>query len=299
MVVETGVYKVMRNHIYLWKNEYWLQTRGVPTGLRLSGIVGRITMDSWRTQMKALMKEHSMITYLLEKYVDDTEVVVENLEAGTRWEDGKLSTSPRTAAEDLASGRSKEEITMEAWAGMASSIIPGLKFTTDFPANNSNGWVPMLDFELWKVEEQDPNSPGVTRQALRYNFFEKKVTNPRVMGKSSAMPHSMKMATLTQEGVRRLCNTSRELEPEEKCRTLSLYMRKLQLSGYSTKLRADILQAAVVTFRRKEKAELLGVAPVHRLGGHNLAARRREKLLGKRDWFRGKKNDWKAKLSAK
>ena len=44
-----------------------------------------------------------------------------------------------------------------------------------------------------------------------------------------------------------MCNTSRELDNKEKCTTLSLYMRKLQLSGYSTRLRADILQAAIQT----------------------------------------------------
>ena len=186
-IVEVSVCKVMRNHVYCWKNEYWLQSLGVPTGLRLSGIVGRLTMNSWRTRMRVLMAE------------------------------------------------------------------------------------------LWREREPDPNN-------LRYNFYEKKITNPRVMDKTSAMPHSMKMATLTQEGVRRLCNSSRELPQQERCNTLSLYMRKLQLSGYSCKLRSDILQAAVVTFHKKEKAEALGIVLVHRPGGHNLAQRRREKLLEKRDW---------------
>ena len=298
-VVETGVYKVMRNHVYLWRNEYWLQSLGVPTGLRLSGIVGRITMDSWRSQIRVLMNENAMVTYLLEKYVDDTEVVVENVEVGTRWDGRALVISPESAQEDLDLRRSREEITMGAWASMASSVIPGLSFTMDYPANNNNSRMPMLDFELWREKEPDPCKPGELRESLRYNFFEKKVTNPRVMDKSSAMPHSMKMATLMQEGVRRLCNSSRELPHQERCATLSLYMRKLQLSGYNTKLRSDILQAAVTTFRRKERAEVLGIVPVHRLGGHNLAQSRREKLLEKKDWFRPKATSWKARLNAR
>ena len=41
-VIEVGVRMVMRNHTYRWKGEMWLQSQGVPTGLKLSGIVGRI-----------------------------------------------------------------------------------------------------------------------------------------------------------------------------------------------------------------------------------------------------------------
>ena len=96
-----------------------------------------------------------------------------------------------------------------------------------------------------------------------------------------------------------MCNTSRELDCAHKCKILTDYMQKLRASGYSAGLRADILQAAVVTFRRKERAEVLGVQPVHRLRGFNALERRREKLSGKRDWFRTKQGHWKAKLRRK
>ena len=43
----------------------------------------------------------------------------------------------------------------------------------------------------------------------------------------------------------------------------------------------------------------MGIAPVHRPGGHNLASRRRDKILEKRDWFRKAGNTWKRKLAEK
>ena len=52
------------------------------------------------------------------------------------------------------------------------------------------------------------------------------MSNPKVMNFESALPHRVKVATLTQEGVRRLCNTSRSLDVEDKCKILTTYMRK-------------------------------------------------------------------------
>ena len=54
----------------------------------------------------------------------------------------------------------------------------------------------MRDCELWKVREPDPENSGQTREALRYSLYEKKISNARVMDKTLAMPHFMKLATL-------------------------------------------------------------------------------------------------------
>ena len=298
-VVQVGVRLVVKNHVYKWKGSYWKQSLGVPTGLRLSAIIGRVTMDVWRYSMQNLMKENNMTEYLLEKYVNDAEVLCENLPVGTRWDGKKMVTTPETEAADRTGDRMRDKITMAAWDGMASSVIPGLKFTTDWASNNNNKRVPMLDFELWCDQEQHPDYPDAMIQVVKYNFFEKAMTNPEVMHQRSAMPHKMKMATLTQEGFMRLCNTSRSLPDKEKCTTLSIYMNKLRKSGYSQKIRTDILEAAVKTFRRKQKEEDLGIRPVHRMGGHDMAARRRSRISGKAHWFRPKKDSWKTRLAEK
>ena len=43
-------------------------------------------MDHWKVKISNLMAENKMAEYLLEKYVDDSEIVTENLPMGTRWE---------------------------------------------------------------------------------------------------------------------------------------------------------------------------------------------------------------------
>ena len=143
---------------------------------------------------------------------------------------------------------------MAVWQEMASNQVPGISFTTNYCSKNESGKVVMLDFQMWKVREEDPDDPGMTREALRNMFFEKKMSNPMVMDDMSAMPHRVKLASLAQEGVRRLCNISQELGNKERCRVLSSFMQKLKVSGYKQATRVNILESAVRTFRHKERA---------------------------------------------
>ena len=295
-VVEIGVLQVVRNHLYSWKDEVWMQKLGVPTGLRLSGIIGRITMDAWMRDMRRLLEDNNMKTYLMEKYVDDCNTILENIPLGSRWEENKVTISEARAEEDRTAKVTNEEVTMKCWADMASTIIPGLRFTCDYPANNVSGRVPMLDFCLWKESVQDENDPMRMKESIRYTFYEKDVSNPRVLDRQTAMPHKMLIATLTQEGVRRLMNMSEGLPTEEKTKVLTKFMKKLLDSGYSQALRYEILKAAVQTYRKKQKAESWGIRPIHRPRGYNKDSRIREKMMTKTSWYRHNPRSWKSKL---
>ena len=55
-------------------------------------------------------------------------------------------------------GLSQQQVTMEAWVGMANGLVTGLKFTYDIGELHPNGKVPMLDFQAWIAVETDP--PG-------------------------------------------------------------------------------------------------------------------------------------------
>ena len=85
-----------------------------------------------------LMAEHNIVSYLNEKYVDDGEVVIENMDLGTRWDGDRLLTTPETVEEDAKLGKHKDQVTMEAWGAMASSLVPGLLFTVDYCSRNES-----------------------------------------------------------------------------------------------------------------------------------------------------------------
>ena len=48
-----------------------------------------------------------------------------------------------------------------------------------------------------------------------YVFYKKPLSNDRVILANSAMPHNVKMATMVNEAIRRLRNTSRSLPLED------------------------------------------------------------------------------------
>ena len=328
-VIEIGVLVVMRNHVYQWRGEVWLQLLGAAIGLRLTGVVARITMDHWQVKVSIMMTANLMVTYMFTKYVDDSNLLMENLGAGARWSKKLQKITYRTedALEDTAHGREPEEVTMRAWGMMASDVIPGLKFTVDFPQNHENRKVPMLDFMVWREpmgmddsqetgaeneikddqgagknlgvqQQQEEKEQRTTRHTIRYEFYEKPVSSSLVMMRDSAMPHRMMMASMTQEGVRRLANTHRKISDKEKCKILGRYMAKLARSGYNQGLRKEILVAAVRTQRKREQAHDLGIRPLHRPGSHGREATRRKKISARSEWFRGKGPSWKDEVDA-
>ena len=94
---------------------------------------------------------------------------------------------------------------------IGNNISSFINLTTDTPSQNESGWMPLLDLQ---VQVRDDNQ-------IFYKFYKKKVSNPLLMLQSSAMPEKVKRATLTEEGIRRLRNTKRELPWEEKAEILS------------------------------------------------------------------------------
>ena len=193
------------------------------------------------------MNTNLMITYMFTKYVDDSNVILENLPKGARWnvKDKKLTYREEDVKEDEENCREPEEVTMKAWGAMASSVIPGLVFTVDYPQLHENRKVPMLDFMVWKekVPSQD-NREEDEKETILYEFYEKPVASKLVMMKDSAMPHRMIMASMVQEGVRRLTNTHRSISDSRKGKILGRYMAKLKASGYPQGMRKEILTAA-------------------------------------------------------
>ena len=106
------------------------------------------------------------------------------------------------------------------------------------------------------------------------------------MLQNSAMPEKVKRSTLTEEGVRRLRNTKREIPWEEKAEILSEFSHKLMLSGYSQKFRSETIKSAVAGYRKQVARADAGVRPLHRPREWQEQERRKKKLLSKTSWYR-------------
>merc|ERR1712242_529095 len=104
---------------------------------------------------------------------------------------------------------------------------------------------------------------------------------------NSALPHRIKITTLCQEVIRRMRNTCRDVSCKRRGEVLSVYMRKLQRSGYSVAMREKVAIAGVRGYLRMVKVEEEGGRKVNRPRQDGEEERRYKRLAGKSSWFRG------------
>ena len=112
--------------------------------------------------------------------------------------------------------------------------------------------MPLLDL---KVQVQE--------NKIFYEFYKKKVSNPLLMLNQSAMPSKVKRASLTQEALRRLRNTKREIPWERKAEILSEFSHKLMVSGYNERFRSDVIKSAVQSYNKQCSQADAGTVPLH------------------------------------
>ena len=86
------------------------------------------------------------------------------------------------------------------------------------------------DFQVW-TEEEDTDQESGTKTRLMFEFYEKPMASKLVIMENSALPHRMKITTLSQEIVRRMRNTCRAVSSKRRGEILSVYMKKLERSA--------------------------------------------------------------------
>ena len=118
-----------------------------------------------------------------------------------------------------------------------------------------------------------------------YKFFKKPVSSPLLMLERSAMPTRIKRNTLAEEGLRRLRNTKRDLPWEMKADILSEFSFSMMLSGYSEKVRCEIIQSVLTGYERQCDRADKGITPLHRPRDYNREERKKKKLLAKSTWY--------------
>ena len=123
-----------------------------------------------------------------------------------------------------------------------------------------------------------------------YSYFEKPTSSKQVLARKSAMSENGKVASLSQDLVRRMKNTSQELPQEQKNEIVDQYSRKLASSGYSRAQIHRIITAGLKGFEKLARKQREGKGNIHRPAAEGAAARNRAKLLGKTTWFKPRKN---------
>ena len=123
-----------------------------------------------------------------------------------------------------------------------------------------------------------------------YMFYSKPMASNMVIQSRSAMPENMKIATLNQEMIRRMINTSEELDTSIRTEVVDNYAKKVINSGYGINQTRNILVGGLKGYERKLKLSLDVTnpkwQPLHPPATFNIQARRKKKVLEKSTWFK-------------
>jgi hypothetical protein len=171
---------------------------------------------------------------------------------------------------------------MEIIKEIAEQVNPMIKLTIDTPCNYEDGKLPVLDVTV-KVNKEMKNR-------IDFEFYEKQTKNPKVILSDSALSSSTKRTVLTQECLRRLRNTKKELGESVRNKHLNNFMLKLKNSGYSRDYRVQIVDSALNAFEKMVEDDRKGIKPLYRdrswKSDERLEAKKKKKL----NWFQNSNN---------
>ena len=98
-------------------------------------------------------------------------------------------------------------------------------------ATDFGGVLPTLDLSIWVREDNK----------TMYMFYSKPMASNMILQSRSAMPENMKIATLNQEVIRRMVNTSEDLDDFIRLEVVDNYARKIINSGYGVNQTRNVM----------------------------------------------------------
>ena len=148
-------------------------------------------------------KSFKIIPEVCTRFKYDIELLIESLETGSNLMEGRIVVDENKKIVDEK--RTDNKITMDIVQKIANSIDPMIKLTVETPCNFADGKLSVLDVTV-NINYKEDNR-------IDFEFFEKPTKNPKVILANSALSTSKKRTILTQECLRRLRNTNKELRP--------------------------------------------------------------------------------------
>ena len=124
-----------------------------------------------------------------------------------------------------------------------------------------------------------------------FKFYEKETTSKRTVQKRTAMEQNTKIQIVSNDLVRRMCNTMEELGEQERHVVIDGYAQKLLNSGYSKEETRSIIVKGLKGYEgRKTRCKLEGRS-LWRTSVESRGARLTKKLTAKTSWYKNKKKN--------
>ena len=288
-VVSVAVRAMFENHLYKFTTKTYRQRAGGPIGLRGTCAVARLLMSHFDVEWMGRVELLKFTVWECMRYMDDGRVILPAFKHGWRWceEEGEIKYCKAWEEEDKT--LSPTEVTRRIVGGTLSGIHQCLKFTTETSEDFGDGWLPTLDV---KLRMSDTNQ-------VEHHFYEKPTNSNVSVQFRSAMEENSKVRGLGNELVRRFLNTSEELLGDEAKTLIDSYAEKLLTSGYKRDQVVRIVVSGIRCYRaRVMRCEREG-RKLYRTAAQSSTTRRRKKLLGKLEWYKGRRQQVRRRMQGR
>ena len=164
-----------------------------------------------------------------------------------------------------------------------NSIYKNIQFESELCEDFKDDKLPTLDFKIWAEKGANEDIP---EGMVLYSYFEKEMTSPYCIMERTAMAENSKIASLSQDLIRRMTNTSEMVPQEVRDEIVEKYVSKLTVSGYNKDQVRRIVEAGLKGYQTKLVKCAKNGTKLHRSAKSTLAGRQKKKLLEKITWFR-------------
>ena len=195
--------------------------------------MARLVMLWWDDKLMVAMMKLNIMTAAGARYMDDVRMFLRGIRLGWRLIKDVLVYKEVWKGEEMKAGMTKLEKTTEILEGVMNGICGWLVLTMETEIM-FDGTLPTLDLQIWVNRENK----------VLYKYYEKPTTPATVLHARSAIPEATRRATLNQEMIRRMTNTSELVGEEVRLEIVDHYAQKLINSEYDWQAQGGLLLGA-------------------------------------------------------
>ena len=173
---------------------------------------------------------------------------------------------------------------MDLLKEIGNSIHRSIQLVTDFPSNNDDEKVPILNLKVW-MEEKD------RKRIIMYEHYRKGVATKTTIHTRSAVPTKQKKTILTQELLQIMRNCCPQLDEDQRNRHINEYMMRMQFSGYDKEFRFDVYNSANKAHQIEIQKDESGEKPLHRPKEWERSRQKKEKIEKRKTWYKNNGNE--------
>ena len=292
LMLKIAMLATMERTCYSFAGKLYRQVTGAGIGLRASACMAKLVMGLIDKMWGGVQHAWNIRIYLYFRYIDDLRIFMHPISEGWRW-------GPRgwEFTADQVDARTPSERTKEEIKKSLNAVTDFIQFTTE-GEEDFNGFLPTLDFQ---TQVQDTGK-------ILFKFFNKPMANNVTLQRGTGLSKSVIFSSLRQELIRRMLNSSTDLDWDIRLSIVSDFIQLLVNSGHRYSFIKSVILQAITKYKFMVRRSVLDkkdarYRPLYRPRSYDQLKRKICKLVGGKTWFKGNeiydqyKNEWKSKIA--